>query len=60
MLPHHPAITCIHVQTDFGSEESSPAFSMGKIFDCVSNLIFDEPGALVVKISLEVFNKPPK
>ncbi len=57
MLSHHSAITSIHVATDFASEECSPAISMGKIFDCPSDRIFDEPGALVVKLSFEVFNK---
>jgi hypothetical protein len=27
---------------------------MGKIFDCPSDYIFDEPGAVVVKLILEV------
>jgi len=59
MFSKHAAITSIHVATDFASEECSPAISMGKIFVCPSGHIFDEPGALVVKLSLEVlFNRP--
>jgi hypothetical protein len=61
MLSEHVAIASIHVATDFASDECSPAVSMGKIFNCPSDRIFDEPGPLVVKLSLEVlFNKSPK
>lgn len=51
MLKRHPAITSIHVATDFASEECNPAFSMGKIFDCPAEEIFDRPDVVVIKLS---------